>query len=63
MWIEEKCGNVTIKHHSTLSLIEVIIVWPEQEGQGEAGSGIERMWFDYIGFLNLKKAINQIDFF
>ena len=47
-WTERREGNVLLIHHSTGSVVQVII-----EGEGDS----QVIWLDYYEFENLEKAI------
>jgi hypothetical protein len=49
-WTEIKEGNITLKHHSTSSEIELI--WEDAEST-------QGMFFDYYEFESLVKAIEK----
>ena len=51
-WTERKVGNVKMIHHSTSSVIEIII---EQDDEKIT------VWLDYTDFENLKKALKLTD--
>lgn len=53
-------GVVKIKHHSTASIIEVIIQKREQVSQGVFEDLSEHHWFDYPEFDDLYEAIKIV---
>ena len=54
-------GDVTIKHHSTSSLVEITVKVKEEVEWGKFEDAEEVLWLDYGEFEDLKKAINKID--
>jgi len=54
-------GTVKIVHHSTSSLIEVIIKDREEVSQGNWKDIDKIVWLDYTQIEDLKKALNEID--
>jgi len=60
-WTKIKHGDVTIKHHSTSSLIEMTITMDEEVEQGKVEKVKQTVWFDYATFSDLREVINQTD--
>jgi len=54
-------GTIKIVHHSTSSLIEVIIKDREEVSQGNWKDIDKIVWLDYTQIEDLKKALNEID--
>jgi hypothetical protein len=61
-WTEREEGTVKIIHHSTSSLIEMLITTDEEVEQGKIEKVTEKVWFDYGTFSDLRKVVNQTDF-
>ena len=61
-WTEREEGTVKIIHHSTSSLIEMLITTDEEVEQGRVEKLTIKVWFDYGTFSDLRKVINQTDF-
>lgn len=58
---ETQSGCVKIKHHSTSSTVEVIILSNEEKTQGgEMEETKQSIFLDYTEFEDLSKAINKI---
>ena len=58
---ETESGSVKIKHHSTSSTIEVIILSMEEKTQGGEKEEIKQSIFlDYTEFEDLANAINKM---
>lgn len=61
-WTEIEKGSVKLKHHSTPSLIEVTITKELEVDWGKVEKTEQTFWLDYIGFSDLREAINSTDF-
>jgi hypothetical protein len=59
-WKEIEVGNVTLIHHSTSSLIEMVITKDEEVEQGQVEKVMQKVWFDYGTFSDLRESINKI---
>jgi len=55
-------GNVTVHHHSTPSLVEIIIVSFEDNENGEPEKIVDKLWLDYYSFAELKEVLSKISF-
>jgi len=60
-WTEIENGDIKIKHHSTSSLIEMIITKHEEIEQGKFVKFKQKVWFDYKTFSDLRKVMNKAD--
>jgi len=61
-WSEIEEGNVKITHHSTSSLIEMVITSGEEVQPGVFEKLTSKVWLDYETFSNLKKVVKEINF-
>jgi hypothetical protein len=61
-WTERENGCVRIIHHSTSSLIEVLITTHEEVEQGVIKKTTKQLWLDYASFCDLRIVVNQTDF-
>jgi hypothetical protein len=52
-----KEGDITITHHSTASVIQIIVSESEAEHKNEK----QELWMDYYQWEQLKKAIAQTE--
>jgi putative lipase involved disintegration of autophagic bodies len=52
-----KEGDITITHHSTASVIQIIVSESEAEHKNEK----QELWIDYYQWEQLKKAIAQTE--
>ena len=58
-WSQVEVGNIKLIHHSTASLIKIIITGEVQESQGGEYKKVEEdIWLEYDQFKNLVEAIN-----
>lgn len=62
-WTEREEGSVKIIHHSTSSLIQMLVTRNEEVKQGVFEDVTNEIWFDYAAFSDLQKVINQLDEF
>lgn len=61
-WTQREEGTVKIIHHSTSSLIEMLVTRNEEVEEGIVEKVTTQMWFDYATFSDLREVINQTDF-
>lgn len=54
---QRESGNVKIIHHSTSSVIEIIIRIDKEVSQSKFERVTETVWLDYETFNNLKKLV------
>ena len=53
-------GSVTLNHHSTISLVEVVLTHEQEIEQGGPTEEVKQsIWFDYYEWGDLKKAIEN----
>lgn len=53
-------GNVIINHHTTSSLVEIIVKSTEDDGKGGVETTWEKLWLDYSEFKQLQQVISEI---
>ena len=61
-WTEIEEGTIKIIHHSTASIIELLITADEEVEEGKLEKVITKLLIDYATFSDLRKVINQTQF-
>jgi hypothetical protein len=60
-WTEIEVGKVKMIHHSTSSLVQIIVTDIEEYQPGHYREETNELWIDYYQFEDLKKAINKTE--
>lgn len=59
-WQKIELGNVKIVHHSTSSVVQIIVKDREEYIPGHIREETNELWLDYDQFENLKSVIKQL---
>lgn len=59
-WIEKEVGKVKLVHHSTSSVVQIIVTDREEYMPGHFREETNELWIDYNQFEDLKNVIKEL---